>query len=184
MDAGFDAMRRALQRDNFPHLFLLHYDSDSCRVADLFLIPRYFLSLSAIEARKPLSPNARRAGWVGCNIVLTQVPPDGRVPVIESGIPIDSSVVRNRFSVARGMGSIASLNRGWTVDLLTALRSLSKDEISLSDAYSLEERLSTLHPDNRHVKPKIRQQLQVLRDLGYVVFLGGGRYRMRAVDAS
>jgi type II restriction enzyme len=33
------------------------------------------------------------------------------------------------------------------------------------------------HPDNRHVPDKIRQQLQVLRDLGFVEFLGGGRYR-------
>ena len=34
-----------------------------------------------------------------------------------------------------------------------------------------------LHPDNRHVRDKIRQQLQVLRDLGLVEFLGRGRYR-------
>jgi hypothetical protein len=27
------------------------------------------------------------------------------------------------------------------------------------------------------VRDKIRQQLQVLRDLGFVEFLGGGRYR-------
>ena len=34
-----------------------------------------------------------------------------------------------------------------------------------------------LHPDNRHVRDKIRQQLQVLHDLGFVEFLGRGRYR-------
>ena len=34
-----------------------------------------------------------------------------------------------------------------------------------------------LHPDNRHVLDKIRQQLQVLRDMGFVEFLGRGRYR-------
>jgi type II restriction enzyme len=34
-----------------------------------------------------------------------------------------------------------------------------------------------LHPDNRHVRDKIRQQLQVLRNLGLVEFLGRGRYR-------
>jgi hypothetical protein len=27
------------------------------------------------------------------------------------------------------------------------------------------------------VRPKIRQQLQVLRDMGFLEFLGGGRYR-------
>ena len=30
----------------------------------------------------------------------------------------------------------------------------------------------------RHVRPKIRQQLQVLRDLGLLTFLGDGRYRL------
>ena len=33
-------------------------------------------------------------------------------------------------------------------------------------------------PGNRHVRDKIRQQLQVLRDLGFMEFLGGGRYRI------
>ena len=32
---------------------------------------------------------------------------------------------------------------------------------------------------NRHERDKIRQQLEVLRDLGLVEFLGGGKYRAR-----
>ena len=28
-----------------------------------------------------------------------------------------------------------------------------------------------------HIRDKIRQQLQVLRDLGFLEFFGGGRYR-------
>jgi hypothetical protein len=37
-----------------------------------------------------------------------------------------------------------------------------------------------LHPDNRHVLDKIRQQLQDLRELGFVEFLGCGRRVCRA----
>lgn len=33
------------------------------------------------------------------------------------------------------------------------------------------------YPANRHVRPKLRQQLQCLRDLGLIEFLGGGTYR-------
>ena len=36
-----------------------------------------------------------------------------------------------------------------------------------------------LHPDNRHVRDKIRQQLQVLRDHGYLEFVSRGSYRLR-----
>ena len=37
-----------------------------------------------------------------------------------------------------------------------------------SDIYAFERELSELHPDNRHIRDKIRQQLQVLRDTGFL----------------
>jgi len=36
------------------------------------------------------------------------------------------------------------------------------------------------YPDNRHVREKLRQQMQRLRDLGLVLFLGRGRYERLA----
>jgi type II restriction enzyme len=47
-----------------------------------------------------------------------------------------------------------------------------------TEVYAFEERLAALHPRNRHIRPKIRQQLQVLRDRGVVEFLERGRYRV------
>ena len=38
--------------------------------------------------------------------------------------------------------------------------------------------LEKLHPDNRHVKDKIRQQLQVLRDLGFLLHIERGVWRL------
>ena len=34
-----------------------------------------------------------------------------------------------------------------------------------------------LNPQNHNVEAKIRQQLQILRDLGFIEFLGKGQYR-------
>jgi type II restriction enzyme len=48
---------------------------------------------------------------------------------------------------------------------------------SLRDVYAFAAHLEKLHPDNRHGRDKIRQQLQVLRDLGFVEFLDRGHYR-------
>ncbi len=45
-------------------------------------------------------------------------------------------------------------------------------------ANSLSPKLAKRPPANRNVQPKIRQQLQVLRDMGFVEFLGAGRYRL------
>jgi predicted HNH restriction endonuclease len=51
-------------------------------------------------------------------------------------------------------------------------------EFRLDDAYSFEAALRTLFPGNRHVREKIRQTLQRLRDDGLLIFLGQGRYRL------
>ncbi|MGA8145369.1 MAG: hypothetical protein WB987_15895 [Candidatus Acidiferrales bacterium] len=69
--------------------------------------------------------------------------------------------------------------RGWTLDVLAVVRSLNKPEFDLADVYKADSKLAKLHPANRHVRDKIRQQLQILRDLGILEFLGGGEYRLR-----
>ncbi|HHD16183.1 MAG TPA: restriction endonuclease, partial [Euryarchaeota archaeon] len=35
------------------------------------------------------------------------------------------------------------------------------------------------HPNNRHIKAKIRQQLQILRDENIIEFIGNGLYRLK-----
>jgi hypothetical protein len=49
---------------------------------------------------------------------------------------------------------------------------------SLNDLYDREDVLQRRFPRNRHVREKIRQTLQRLRDIGLVHFLGGGDYEL------
>jgi type II restriction enzyme len=70
-------------------------------------------------------------------------------------------------------------NRGWTLDVLNAVRSLNKSQFDLAEIYAFEQSLARLHPKNLHVRDKIRQQLQALRDLDILEFLGGGSYKLR-----
>jgi hypothetical protein len=56
---------------------------------------------------------------------------------------------------------------------------LGRDEFTLDDVYAFEDRLAAIYPGNNNIRPKIRQQLQVLRDQGYLIFLGRGRYQVR-----
>ena len=51
---------------------------------------------------------------------------------------------------------------------------------TLEEMYRFEEMLQHHHPDNHNIRPKIRQQLQLLRDRGFVEFLGNGSYRRLA----
>lgn len=65
----------------------------------------------------------------------------------------------------------------WTEEIKRiVLYELSSDQFNLKDMYDYETKLKEKFPQNDHVKEKIRQQLQVLRDRGVIVFLGGGNY--------
>ena len=69
-------------------------------------------------------------------------------------------------------------SRGWLADVSACVRKVRKPELTLSDLYAFEGWLSKKDRDNKTVKPKIRQQLQILRDRGVLEFLGRGRYRV------
>jgi hypothetical protein len=56
VDAGYDAMRRAIEEDRTPHLIVAHYDRDSWEMKNVLLVPRFAFSMSVIEKRKPLGP--------------------------------------------------------------------------------------------------------------------------------
>lgn len=66
---------------------------------------------------------------------------------------------------------------GWKRDVFECLIQIPKQTFSLDELYGFESFLTKLHPENQHVKDKVRQQLQHLRDLGIVEFMGKGIYK-------
>lgn len=178
VDSAYAPMMESIRTDRAPNLLLLHYDPVDYCAENLVVVPRFFLSASCIEARSPLSASARRAGWVGCNIVLRQLPPDGKIPVVRGRRAVKPSEVRSEYRRFRFMMEEKSELRGWTADVLKIVRDLGKKEFRLEEVYGFENELKKLHPLNTHIKPKIRQQLQLLRDRGVLEFNGGGLYRL------
>jgi len=176
-NSAYEPKIRAIRSGTVPNFLFLRYDRIMLRVVDLFLVPRHFITESVVERRKPLSESARRRGWVGSNIILSNLPWDARIQIIQNGQESPPNIVRemwNRFLFLREQ-SIYS--RGWLADVLACIRELGSEKFTLADVYSFEKRLSALHPKNRNIRPKIRQQLQILRDHGIIKFLGRGRYR-------
>ncbi|HYY72571.1 MAG TPA: hypothetical protein VE778_03150 [Candidatus Bathyarchaeia archaeon] len=107
------------------------------------------------------------------------------LPVIQEGKVRPKQAVREDYERLRPLERLKVEKRGWTLDVLQVVQSLGAGRaeatplhktFSLSEVYAHEDRLAKLHPKNAHVQDKIRQQLQVLRDLGLVTFLGGGSY--------
>ena len=69
--------------------------------------------------------------------------------------------------------------KGWILDIMNCIDALNKKEFTLADVYAFENDLKVIHPENKNIKHKIRQQLQFLRDKGYLEFVGDGIYRLK-----
>lgn len=180
VDGEYRTMLRRLRSSEVPNLFALSYDRTEGRVQNLLVIPSHFFVPDIIERRKPLARTARRAGWVGCNILIHQIPQAGRVNVVSEGKPIEKLIVLKAWKRTLFLREQKKLEkRGWIMDLMTCIEKLERPEFTLSDVYKYESELGRLHPDNRHIRDKIRQQLQFLRDIGYLDFLGKGRYAVK-----
>jgi type II restriction enzyme len=176
---GLRKNERSNSLRKLPNLLALHYDSDSWKVRNLTLIPHFAFSLAAVRKRPPLKDTAKRHGWIGCDIVLSNIPPDVRIHLVANGIVAKASDVRRQYRRLRPLVELKVEERGWTLDVLNVVRPLGKSEFALADVYKSDAYLAKLHPANRNIHPKIRQQLQVLRDLGVLEFLGRGEYRLR-----
>lgn len=169
---------KAIHMGRNPNYLFLHYDPGEFRVRNLFLVPKHFMTPSVIERRKKLSENARRSGWVGSKILLGNLPVDARIPIVNNGYEVPKIKVRNAWNRFLFLRKQTIYSRGWLADVLACVRKLDKETFTLSEMYEFENLLAKLHPGNKHVRPKIRQQLQVLRDRGIIEFLGRGKYRI------
>jgi type II restriction enzyme len=179
LDGAFRSMCERLSATNNPNLMLMNYDRERLSVTNLFVVPKHFFVREIIEERKPLPPTARRAGWIGCNILLTRVPAAGKIFVVQDGKPLLKEDVLKKWRTTLFLRDESVEARGWLVEVMNCVDAIGRREFELDDVYAFEGVLSQLYPGNRHVKQKIRQQLQVLRDRGYLDFVSRGTYRLR-----
>ncbi|MEO0931004.1 MAG: DpnI domain-containing protein [Pseudomonadota bacterium] len=177
-NGAYETKLKRLSADNSPNLILLHYDRVRRVVVNLHVVPKCFFVRSVIERRKPLASTARRAGWVGSNIVLSRIPLSGRVRVVNEGEIRPRKHVLDDWQQTAFVATKTGDARGWLVDVMHCIEKQDKQVFTLSDLYGFEGELSCMYPQNNNIRPKIRQQLQVLRDNGYLQFLGDGRYSL------
>jgi len=179
---GAGAYSKMIERINSqekPNFFFMGYLAKDYFVNDFFVVPKYFFVPSIIEKRKALSQKAKRAGWVGANILFNKIPNSGKIYYIENGKKFSKKDILNKWQKTIFVKELKKDNlKGWILDIMNCVESLGKKEFELKDVYKFENDLKMLHPENKHIKDKIRQQLQFLRDKGYLEFLGKGKYRL------
>lgn len=177
IDGAYETMIDRINGNQNPDFLFMSYSKTDYVVKNLILIPKHFFVPDIIEKRIPLAQTARRAGWVGCNIVIERVPKQGRIPIVANGKIIEASQVVEKIKISNRLETKDIYTRGWIMDILTCVNRISENTFSLADMYSFEDKLQSKHPENHNIRPKIRQQLQLLRDKGFVEFLGNGMYK-------
>lgn len=168
-----------IQSENKPHFFFLHYLEKELQVHNFFVVPKYFFIPEIIERRVPLSATARRAGWTGSNILFSKIPESAKIYYIESGKENQKDEILQKWQKTNFFKDVKQMkSKGWILDIMNIIESLGKREFRLEEVYQFEKDLQVLHPENNNIQAKIRQQLQFLRDKGYLEFLEKGRYRV------
>ena len=180
VDGAYATMIARLVANNNPNFFFLTYDKSTFAIRNFLTIPKYFFVPDIIQIRKALSSSARRAGWIGCNIVMTSIPEFGKIFYVQNGIPKSRNEVLERWNKTQFVKNTSDIEaKGWLLDVLVCVEKINKREFSLDDVYAFESHLKAKHPLNNNIKAKIRQQLQFLRDKNLIEFVGRGRYRMK-----
>ncbi len=173
--SGYDAMMERLESPDNPHLLLLYHKDGM--INNLVLIPKYFITTSIVEKRKPTWPKGRSKEWIGSYIWLEGIPECGKIYIIKDGVPEDPKKVLELYRKTKPLKARDLESTGWLLDVLKCVEKIGTSTFTLSQLYVFESDLKKKHPENRHIKDKIRQQLQELRDKGFIEFKGRGKYR-------
>lgn len=176
-DGAYSTMIERIESINNPNFFFMHYGKNDMMVKNFIIVPKHFFTIDIIEKRNPLAMTAKRAGWVGCNIVLKQIPQEGRIYIVKDEVEQPTEEIIKKIRKTNFISEYKLNARGWILDILNCVNKIPTEEFTLEQMYQFGPMLQLKHPDNHHVRDKIRQQLQVLRDKGIIEFKERGRYR-------
>lgn len=175
LDGAYNAMVSTIRNGRTPTFLLLEYTT-SWSILRLRAIHHSLITEQSVMPRKPLSASARRAGWVGCNILLPAIAIQGQIPLVLNGELCERSIPREAFARLENLSALSGVDRSWAATILRLTDTFAPARFSLQQMYEFEPELQKIFPNNRNIRPKIRQQLQFLRDAGLLKFCGGGIY--------
>ena len=126
LDGAFRTMQERLKATNHPNLVLINYDLRLFSVTNAFIIPKHFFVQEIIEERPPLAPTARRAGWVGCNILLNRIPEAGRIFLVRNGEVQPRDAVLDHWKRTLFLREESAGSRGWLMEVMSCVDLIGK----------------------------------------------------------
>ena len=190
-----ETLMKAVQRDEAPSYYFLHYDAATWAVLNLLLVPHFAIPPSAI---------VKRPGAAGCRFALDRIPTDARIPIIttikSSGQGDTECVmisrpeeVREKFRRLKPLSDIPTKQRALALEILNIARRIAarndkasgnaagihRPTFTNEEVYAYERELARSHPGYRRVRDKIRQQLYALKEAGFLTRPERGVWKLK-----
>ena len=138
IDGAYSTMIERLKSSNNPNFFFLTYDKSTFEIRNFLTIPKYFFVPSIIEKRKALNITARRAGWIGCNIDISNIPELGKIFYVRDGVTKSKNEVLDKWNKTEFVKSTYDVEaKGWMLDILMCIERIKKPEFSLDEVYKI-----------------------------------------------
>ena len=137
------------------------------------------------DARIPVVTESRISPAAEVREKFKRVKPLKEISITQRGWTLDVLNIVRRISEVGTAGSAVRAPSGRNPAMrdgalppVTPQRGVPTNTFTTSEVYAFTRELEKLHPDNRHVRDKIRQQLQVLRNLGLLLHIDRGVWRL------
>ncbi len=175
-DGAYKTMLERLQSITNPNFFFLNYDLQTYKVINFVVIPKHFFIPEIIIPRKKGIPN--RPNYIMCGIDLANIPKSGKIFYVKNKKIESKDKILEEWQKTLFLREEKRMEKGWLLDTMACIEQINKRVFDLQDIYKFESILKTKHPKNNFIKDKLRQQLQKLRDKGYLEFKGKGKYQL------
>jgi len=174
-DGSYKVMTDYIRRMMSPTFVLLRYTRDRT-VPQVAAVHCVFITKDAIVPRKPLTA---RPSYVMCSVRLADIPMQAKISVVENFSFVKKDKVREQFQKLSSLENRQVKGRGWMALILNLTQRLPAGNFRVDDLLAFRNEIEKQFPDNRHVREKVRQQLQFLRNAGLVQFVDNrGTFRL------
>lgn len=175
MDWSYKTMIERLESNTSPNFFVLQYNKQF-QVLNYIAIPNYFIRTQDIIPRSKWIK--WRPNYIMCNISMNWIPESGKIFFIKNWEKRNKKEILQNWNKMIFLKEKKTESKGWILDIMRCIETIRKKEFTLQELYNFEPILKEKYPNNNFIKDKIRQQLQILRDKGYLEFVSSGKYRV------
>lgn len=176
-DGAYNSMLERINNNSNPNFYFLNYDKENFDVINFCAIPNYFFTPNIIIPRKKGIPN--RPDYIMCNIDISGIPNSGKIFYIKDREVISKTKVLDDWNKTLFLKESNNIQtKSWLLDVMQCIERVGENSFGLNSLYSFENYLKIKHPENNNIQAKIRQQLQILRDKGFLKFTNRGNYEV------